>query len=175
MGLGWKTTRVLGSERLVWHDGGPDDGTGALVAFLPERKLGVVLIANATTFDGSVSTLLAVDILGLMLETKFGIDPSPEEIPVTVDIEHSIQEGYAGKYIAFGEVMEVYLQGDQLKGSIQGFSFNLDPLTETTFRPRHWLADIGLTTLLGFPIDLRQLKIEFMVGMRLVLISWSLI
>jgi hypothetical protein len=29
MGLGWKTARVLGSELLVWHDGGPADGTGS--------------------------------------------------------------------------------------------------------------------------------------------------
>ena len=31
IGLGFKIARVLGDERLVWHDGGPSDGTGALV------------------------------------------------------------------------------------------------------------------------------------------------
>ena len=41
MGLGWKIAYVPGSERMVWHDGGPDDGTGALVALLPDRKLGL--------------------------------------------------------------------------------------------------------------------------------------
>jgi CubicO group peptidase (beta-lactamase class C family) len=164
MGLGWKTSRVLGTELLVWHDGGPSEGTGALVAFLPDRKLGVVLIANGNTFDGSVSVPLAVEFLELMLETKHGLRPPPEARPATVEIESAILENYAGKYIAFGVVMEVSMQGDQLQGGIQGFSFNLEPLNETTFQPRHWLSDLGLASLLGAPVDLRQLKVEFMAG-----------
>jgi CubicO group peptidase (beta-lactamase class C family) len=164
MGLGWKTNRVLGSELLVWHDGGPDEGSGALVAFLPERKLGVVLIANGTTFSGSVSVPLAVEFLGLMLETKYGLQPPPEKTQATVEIERAVLENYVGKYIVFGEVMKIYLEGDQIKGSVNGFSFNLDPLNETLFQPQHWLADIGLASLIGAPVDLRQLKIEFMAG-----------
>ena len=164
MGLGWKTSRVLGSELLVWHDGGPSEGTGALVALLPDRKLGVVLIANSNTFDGSVSVPLALEFLELMLETKYGLPSPPETRPAAVEIEHAILEDYVGKYIAFGEVIEVTMQGDQLKGNIQGFSFNLEPLSETTFQPRHWLADLGLASLLGAPVDLRQLKVEFMAG-----------
>lgn len=164
MGLGWNVNRVLDSELLVWHDGGPSDGTGALVAFLPERKLGVALIANGTTFDASVSVPLAVEFLEPMLETKYGLIPPPEKPQATVEIERTTLEDYVGKYIAFGQVMEVYLQGDQLKGSIQGFAFNLNPLSETIFQPQHWLADIGLASLLGAPVDLRQLQIEFMPG-----------
>ena len=37
-------------------------------------------------------------------------------------------------------------------------------MDENTFQPNHWLADIGLASLLGVPIDLRQLKVEFMAG-----------
>jgi CubicO group peptidase (beta-lactamase class C family) len=164
MGLGWKTTRVLGSELLVWHDGGASDGTGSLVAFLPERKLGIVLIANGTTFDGSVSVPLAVKILELMLDAKYDLIPTPEVSQATIELEHAALEEYVGRYIVFGEVMDVYLKGDQLKGSIQGFAFNLAPLDETTFQPRNWLADIRLASLLGAPVDLRLLKIEFIAG-----------
>jgi CubicO group peptidase (beta-lactamase class C family) len=164
MGLGWKTNRILGSELLVWHDGGPADGTGALVAFLPERKLGLVFIANSTTFSSSISVPLAMEFLELMLETKYGLRPPPEDKLAAVEIEPSILKGYVGKYIAFGEVMDVVLDGDNLKASIYGFSFNLDPLSETLFQPRNWLADTGLASLLGSPVDLRQLKVEFMAG-----------
>jgi len=164
MGLGWMTNRVLGSELLVWHDGGPSEGTGSLVAFLPERKLGVVLIANGTTFDGSLSVPLAVEFFGLMLETKYGVVPPQGEPLKTVEIARTELKNYAGKYIVFGEAMDVYLDGDQLKGSVYGFSFNLDPLGENLFQPRNWLADIGLASLLGAPVDLRQLKVEFMAG-----------
>lgn len=99
-----------------------------------------------------------------MLETKYGLQPPTEEKQATVEIEHSILESYVGKYIVFSDVMEVDLDGDLLKGSVYGFSFNLDPLSETLFQPRNWLADIGLASLLGAPVDLRQLKIEFMPG-----------
>jgi CubicO group peptidase (beta-lactamase class C family) len=162
MGLGWKTADVLGFEKLVWHDGGPSEGTGALVAMLPERKLGVVLLANGTTFDGSVSTALALDLLEMMLRTKYGEIPTLEETKAPSEVEHTVLEGYAGKYVAFGEGMEVFVKGDHLKASIQGFTFNLNPLSDNTFQPSHWLTDIGLANLLGNPIDLRQLKVEFM-------------
>jgi CubicO group peptidase (beta-lactamase class C family) len=164
MGLGWKIARVLDSELLVWHDGGSSEGTGSLVAFLPGRKLGVVLIANGTTFDGSVSVPLAVEFLELMLEAKYGLVSLQDEPLETVEIERTLLEKYAGKYIVFSDVMDVYLDGDQLKGSIYGFSFNLDPLSESLFQPRSWLADIGLAGLLGAPIDLHQLRVEFMAG-----------
>jgi CubicO group peptidase (beta-lactamase class C family) len=164
MGLGWKIAHVLGSEQLVWHDGGASEGTGSLVAFIPERKLGVVLIANGTTFDGSVSVPLAVEFLEMMLEAKFGLVSLESEPLATVEIDHTTLEAYVGKYIAFNEVMNVFLDGDQLKGSIYGFSFRLDPLTESLFQPRNWLADVGLASLLGAPVDLRQVKVEFMVG-----------
>jgi CubicO group peptidase (beta-lactamase class C family) len=38
MGLGWKIAPVLASQLLVWHDGGPGEGIGSLVALLPERN-----------------------------------------------------------------------------------------------------------------------------------------
>jgi len=164
MGLGWKVNRVLGSELLVWHDGGPTEGTGALVAFLPERKLGLALIANGTTFDGSVSVPLAIELLAPMLEAKYGLAAPLPETQEPIDIPSADLEKYVGRYIAFGEVLEISLKGERLKGRIQGFSFNLEALSETTFRPRNWLADTGLVSLLGAPVDLRQLKIEFMPG-----------
>jgi hypothetical protein len=124
----------------------------------------VVLIANGATFDGSVSVALAMDILETMLETKYGVTVPQEKPPGMVEIDRSILQKYAGKYVAFGDVMDVSLDGNQLQGSIQGFTFNLNPLDDNTFQPNHWLADIGLAALLGVPIDLRQLKVEFVAG-----------
>jgi len=173
MGLGWKIANVLGSEHLIWHDGGPGDGTGSLVAFIPERKLGVVLISNSTSFEGNISVQLALDILEIMLETKYGIIAPVETKFDKVEIDRTKLDRYVGKYIAFGEVMEIYLKGNQLKGKIAGFTFSLDPLRYTVFQPRHWLADLGLAALLGVPIDLRQLKIEFMPDDDVMIINIS--
>ena len=166
MGLGWKTARVLGSERMIWHDGGPGEGIGSLVALLPERNLGVVLFANEVSFEGSVSVSLAVEILELMLETKYGVIPPEDETPGPIDndIDWSLLDNYVGKYIAFGEVMDVSLSGGKLKGRIQGMTFDLVPVDQTKFLLSHWLLNFGLADLLQLPMDLRELEIEFLEG-----------
>jgi CubicO group peptidase (beta-lactamase class C family) len=164
MGLGWKTSRVLGFELLVWHDGGPDDGTGALLALLPERKLGIVLLANASSFGANVSLPLATDLLGLMLETKVGVRPPEPETPVPVKVEPVRLDDYVARYIAFGEAMDVSRRGDRLKGTIQGMSFTLMPVDQRRFRVSHWLLTLGLADLLPLPMDLRELEIEFLAG-----------
>ncbi len=164
MGLGWKTAHVLGSERMVWHEGGPGDGTGALVALLPQRKLGVVLIANGTAFEVNVSLPLALDILELLLKTKYGVNIPQEHTQEQVALDRSVLEKYVGKYAAFGNLLEVSLDGTRLKGSFQGITVRLVPLNKTTFLMKHWLADLGLAEFFGVPFDLRQAKIEFMLG-----------
>ncbi len=162
MGLGWKTARVLGAERMAWHDGGPSEGIGSLVALLPQRKLGVVLLANEVGFEGSVSVPLAIEILALMLETKYGIVPPKEAVPQPVPVDPSVLAEYAGKYVAFGQVMDVLLSGNQLKASIQGLTMDLIPVDQTRFRVSHWLLKLGLDGLLRLPIDLRALEIGFL-------------
>ena len=164
MGLGWKTSNALIGEHLVWHDGGPSEGIGSLVAFLPDRKLGIVLFANGTSFDGSVSVPLALDILKIMLESKFDLTVPDSMEPAIVKMDPANLEKYAGRYIAFGEVLEVLVNKDRLRGRLGGFTFNLEPLGNDEFQPQHWLSDIGLASVLGSPIDLRQLKIKFLDG-----------
>jgi len=164
MGLGWKVTRIFGSELLAWHDGGGSEGVGSLVAILPERKLGVVLFANEISFDGSISATLARDILEIMLETKYGIVSPENEAPEMVAPALSLFEAYAGQYIAWGEVMDVFLRGDHLKGRLQGMTFDLIPVDQARFQLSHWLLNLGLADLLQLPIDLQELEIEFFVG-----------
>lgn len=164
MGLGWKIARTPCSELLVWHDGGPGEGIGALVALLPERKLGVVLFSNATSFESSISVKLAVDILDLMLETKYGIPPSKNEIPKEINIDRSQLQDYTGRYIAFGKIMDVSSNGNRLKGRIQGITLDLIPIDQTRFSVSHWLLKLGLEGLFDLPIDLKELEIEFLIG-----------
>ncbi len=164
MGLGWKIARAPGSELLVWHDGGPSEGIGALVALVPERKLGVVLFANATSFESSISVPLAIEILELMLEAKYGIITPEDEIPEEIKIDRSRLQDYAGRYIAFGKVMDVSSSGNRLKGKIQGMKLDLIPIDQTRFRVSHWLVKLGLAGLFNLPIDLKKLEIEFLAG-----------
>jgi hypothetical protein len=164
MGLGWKISNRLETEKMVWHDGGPVEGTGSLVAMLPEEKLGVVLLANSTVFDGSQSVPLAAEILAAMLETEYGVAAVEEEPQDTFSVEVATLEQYQGSYPAFEQIMQVSLNGDQLKGAIQGMSFDLVPVAENRFKISHWLLKLGLADLLNLPLDLRELEIEFQKG-----------
>lgn len=162
VGLGWKLGYVADSELVAWHDGGPSEGTGSLIAMLPERKLGVVLLGNATTFDGSVSLPIAVEMLEVLLETRDGLivvekDEPAEEIRVdAVELEQ-----YAGSYAAFGDILEVTVDGDQLQGATQGMRFDLVSIAKNRFRVSHWLLGLGLVDLLQLPMDLNKLEIAF--------------
>jgi CubicO group peptidase (beta-lactamase class C family) len=115
MGLGLKIAGAVGSELMMWHDGGPSDGTGALVAMLPERKLGVpsdgtgalvamlperklgvVILSNSTGFGSNISVPLAANILERMLETKYGIVLPKDEAPAEITIDRWRLQDYAG-------------------------------------------------------------------------------
>jgi hypothetical protein len=161
MGLGWKIAPIAGNEWMVWHDGGPVEGIGALIAFLPEQKLGVALIANSTSFEGSLVFPVARELLELMLETKYDIIKQEDEAPTPVEVDHTVLESYTGRYVAFGDIMEVFLRGSRLKAKIMGFPLTLTPLSETTFQPNHWLLDLGVGKLINLPMDIRDLRLEF--------------
>ncbi len=161
MGLGWKLGRLADTERLVWHDGGPTEGIGSLIAMLPERKLAVVLLGNATTFEGGVSLPIAMEILEVMLETRDGLKLAEKEPAERVSVDASVLKKYVGGYAAFGGILEVAVDGDRLKGNIQGMSFDLIPIAENRFRASHWLLKLGLADLFQPPMDLGELEIEF--------------
>jgi hypothetical protein len=131
---------------------------------LPERKLGIVVFANEVSFEGNLSVSLAIEILELMLETKYGVSPPKDETPEPVDLDRSLLEDYVGKYIVFGQVMDVSLSKGRLKASIQEMKLDLVPVDRTRFRVSHWLLYLGLADLFQLPIDLGELEIEFLVG-----------
>jgi len=158
-GLGWFTNQERFDEQLVWHHGG-DSGTNALIAMLPQRKLGVVLFANELSFSAAYQLPIAADALELMLETKHGIVPESKTRHKPIKLDRSALRKYEGKYIMFGEVLEVYRRGKKLKGSIQGIQVDLVPIGEDRFRLTHWLMKIGLARF--FPVDLREFELEFL-------------
>ena len=164
MGLGWKTARILGAEHLVWHDGGPTDGTGTFVAFLPERKLGIVLISNQTNFEAPIPAFLAVELFELMIETKDRPAAATETATERVEVDRSLLQGYVGRYAAYGQLLDVTRSGNRLKGTMQGMTFDLVPVGDATFQVSHWLLKLGLGSLLPIPPGLEETRIRFRTG-----------
>jgi CubicO group peptidase (beta-lactamase class C family) len=161
MGLGWKTTKLRGSELVVWHDGGPDDGSGALVALMPSRKLGISLIGNCTTLSGAVSLPFAMDIFDQLLGTQKGTAPDHPSEPETLrNPDQSLAE-YEGTYAAFGQIMKVKAKNRSLKGKINGLGLEMIPDHDSTFRVTHWLEKLGLTKIINLPIDFDKIHVTF--------------
>lgn len=163
MGLGWKTTNLNGNKFMAWHDGGPVEGTGALVAVLPESKLGIAIIANGTSFSGSISVPFAMEIFNKILEIKSERRYSNTEKQKSAHIEVSRQVlgNYEANYTAFGQVMNIRINKNKLKGKIGGIGLDLIPVGETKFRVTHWMDKIGLTKIIKPPIDFKKIGIEF--------------
>ncbi len=151
MGLGWKTTRLNNSELLVWHDGGPSEGIGSVIAILPDRKMGIAMMGNSTEFSGAISIQLAIQILNRILADRSeSIEKSPDS-PERILVSRQNMDRYEGRYLAWGTNMDVKGKNKKMKGRIGGIGLNLIPLSETNFRLTHWMDQIGLTKIFTPP------------------------
>jgi hypothetical protein len=112
-----------------------------MVALMPERKLGFIVFSNSARFE-DLQNQLTFDILGLMLETKYGIVPVQAKPAEKVDVSKDTLEKYAGKYILNGGIIEVIVSGDQAKLIYQGQKLSMVPISQSRFRLSHWLADV---------------------------------
>lgn len=162
MGLGWKILRSEKNGLVIWHDGGPTEGIGSLVAFLPDKKIGIALVGNGTTFSGAYSMPIALDILSSYLEEKEGIVSGHAEKQDLNRVESSQLQSFEGKYVALGELMVVKANKNKLKTKTGGFSLSLIPLEDGEFAVTNWMDKIGLTKFAHLPMDLDQIKICFM-------------
>jgi CubicO group peptidase (beta-lactamase class C family) len=169
MGLGWKLARMKNNEILVWHDGGPSEGTGSLIAFLPERKIGLAVIGNGTSFSGFYSLQFAMKILDSLMEEgsenrnegnrkeKKANHSEPEAVELSTETIRDLE----GSYAAFGSLAEVKLKGKHLKVRFGGLSLILVPVSDTDFRITHWMEKTGLTRIIKPPVDFTEIGVSF--------------
>jgi CubicO group peptidase (beta-lactamase class C family) len=161
MGLGWKTTRLMDNKLMAWHDGGPDDGTGALIAFVPEENIGLAIVSNSTAFGANVSVPLTIQIFNEMKgHDKVAVNPKSENKTGAKYRRENLKE-LAGNYTAFGQIMSVEAKKNKLKGNIGGIGLDLVPLDTAGFKVTHWTHEIGLTKIIPPPVDLDKLTINF--------------
>lgn len=161
MGLGWKMTKIRSDELLVWHDGGPTEGIGSIIAMLPNQKLGIAVIANSTSFSGDRSTQFIIDIFNHLLEAKSDIKHESSLNPERISANPQLLKAYAGKYIAFGMPMDIETKGHKLRGKIGGIGLDLIPVSDTEFAVTNWMEKIGLTKIVKPPVPFDKIKMEF--------------
>jgi CubicO group peptidase (beta-lactamase class C family) len=161
MGLGWRTMKIAGDELMLWHDGGPDEGVGALVAFVPNQKIGIALVANSTSFSSDKSVPFVLDILNRLLEEKLNHIAVQAEIPQRKSPPAHVLKEYEGLYVAWGMPMAVEARKSKLKGKIGGMKLDLIPISAYEFRVSHWMDKIGLTKIFKPPVPFDKLRVSF--------------
>ena len=147
-GLAWFTDSKLLGEQVVLHTG-TNQGFKSIITLLPEKKLGFIAISNGTRFEDHQNQL-AFNMLGLMLETSYGIVPEQNDL-TEVDVPRNILERYTGTYIINDEIIEIILSSNQLKAVYQGQKINMVPVGQSSFSLNHWM------------VDLEDVEIEFFV------------
>ena len=161
MGMGWKTTKINGADLMVWHDGGPTEGIGSIIALLPYKKIGIALVANSTSFESNVSVPFAIEILEHILETKTGVEYNPSGKPEKMKTKVQGLNAYEGKYAAFGQLMDLKVKTGHMKGKIGRIALDIIPVSQTQFVVSHWMDKIGLTKIIKPPIEFDKIKIGF--------------
>lgn len=161
MGLGWKTTILGAKELMVWHDGGPSEGIGSIIALVPGQEFGIAIVANSTSFETNRSFQLVKDILTFLLDERSELQHLSTKKSERVALDQQQLRDFEGKYIVFGMVMDVKARKKKLKGKIGPLNLSFLPESETEFRVTHWMDKIGLTKIFPPPVDFDKIKICF--------------
>ena len=155
LGLSWGLYSLSSGHIMVVH-GGSVAGFEAFMGFLPNEKLGFVIVANLT---GATLTNPGAKVLELMLESKYGIKPIEETIPETVHVDKTTLERYVGKYNTIFTVFDIILKNDTLQMPIPlGLKSNLIPISETQFRFPTPIQKL-IKALIGL-----KMTMEFLIG-----------
>jgi CubicO group peptidase (beta-lactamase class C family) len=138
-GIGW-AIRPVGDEPAVMHNGGTN-GFRALLTVLPERDFAVAILTNGSEGDSAHSALNE-----WALQRYRGVQPKPPAEPVTLPTPQL--ERWVGTWERHDRQLEIELGDSELVGELitteprmvtftgERTPFQLDPLSETSFRVR---------------------------------------
>ena len=154
-GLGWMLSGlpVHGGGMVAWHNG----GTKAFIsqmAIMPQKKLGVVVLANADSANKMIYDV-AEQALRLALKARYGISQPPPTPPLpTVKVPRAVLASYVGDYSLMGTLAHVSVAGDHLNLHVIGHTLELVPTSPTWFRAEYRL--LGL-----FPVTIKFPPLQF--------------
>jgi CubicO group peptidase (beta-lactamase class C family) len=155
IGLGWKLSgwRVPGMGRIAWHNGEFPGSYGSL-ALAPERRLGVVVLANAAEASGFAMEV-AGKALELALEAATG---SPAEPAAPAPETHRAEltaaqlDALAGDYVVFGQLTRIGRDGGALTLEAMGRKLTLLPVSAQDFVPEAAVAGLVKVRLPGLTV-----------------------
>lgn len=130
-GLGFGIGNIQGFK-VVRHNGAVY-GHSTSLAFLPEAKLGVVVLSNEDIVNARISRLANL-ALTLMLDAKCGVKPPP--VPITIPLSSDALAALAGEYESQSYWASLAVEDGRLVATMSGQPVKLRPV-----EPLRFLAD----------------------------------
>lgn len=158
-GLGWMLSGipVYNAGPVVWHNGGTKTFISQM-ALLPEKKLGVVVLANADR-AGPMVYEAAEEILRLALEAREGIEqPSLPARAAQIDLPPEQLDRYVGDYSLMGALARVERAGKRLRFHILGHTLELVPVTSKDFRVEYRVLGLFAVPIPFAPIEFTEVQ-----------------
>jgi CubicO group peptidase (beta-lactamase class C family) len=134
-GLGWMLSGIPVHDAgpVVWHNGGTKTFISQM-ALLPERKLGVVVLANADV-AGPMVYETAEEVLKLALYVRDGISQPPRPpLRPEIKLPGELLDAYAGDYSLMGALARIDRRDNRLVFHVLGHTLDLVPVSPTDFR-----------------------------------------
>lgn len=146
-GLGWMLSGlpIENGGRQVWHNGGTKAFLSQL-ALLPDRKLGVVVLANADN-AGPLVYETAEEALRLALEVGHGIAPPARALDPEIALPRHELEKHVGDYSLMGSLARISLGRKRLRLHVLQHVLDLVPTAPNRFR-----VEFNLLGLKSVPI-----------------------
>lgn len=164
-GLGWMLSGIPihGAGQVAWHNGGTKTFISQM-ALLPEKKLGVVVLANADK-AGPMVYEAAEEILRLALEAREGITqpPTPPRAPEFALAPEKLDR-LTGDYSLMGALAQIDRRDNRLRLHILGTTLELVPISDTNFR-----AEYRLLGLMAVPIPFPPIEFVDVDGRTIML------
>jgi CubicO group peptidase (beta-lactamase class C family) len=156
-GLGFNLSGIPihNAGTVAWHNGGTKSFISQMV-LLPEKKLGVVVLANADK-AGKLVYEAAEEVLRLALEAREGItQPAPAPRPTEITLAAEKLERLVGDYSLMGALANIERSGNRLVLHILGNSLELVPVGTNAFRAEYRLLGLFAVPIAFPPVEFTE-------------------
>jgi len=158
-GLGWMLSGipVHNAGTVAWHNGGTKTFLSQMV-LLPEKKLGVVVLANCDR-AGPMVYEAAEEILRLALEAREGImQPAPKPRAPEIALPAEQLDRYIGDYSLMGALANIDRRGNRLRLHVLGHTLELVPVTAKDFRAEYRVLGLFAVPIPFAPIEFTEVQ-----------------
>lgn len=153
LGLAWWLGMGLSTPEFVIHHAGDNQGFRSIMALLPYEKLGIVIMANGSSFDIESRYVITQQAIELLIDTKLGVRPA-DGLDIFIEVGEDVLVNYIGTYSFQGQPVKVLLKNGQLYLHLDDNIIELKPLSKTLFK----VMGVPVRTTIEFKDDGAMVK-----------------